>query len=154
MPAITIINASFESSYDGDCVARITNDGRFISQTTAETQNTNVINSFNPKVGEGDDSSGRSYTANIFAGTTLIGTTTGHQDRFEKPEKTDLEDLFGSLDTTDGSLNGTPARTLLGGGEVTRHLHEQKQFATFCKRSIENTKQVRSEHPHEISQAA
>jgi Ca2+-binding RTX toxin-like protein len=94
-----------EASYPGDNTAFITNNGQNISQTTATTYDSNAIYTFTFLAGEEEGEGNSNYTVNIYAGGTLIGTTTadtGNHDRLDADSVTS--------NVSNSALNGQPIR--------------------------------------------
>ncbi len=95
-----------ESSVTGENVAWVYSDGGSISQTTPETYDSDATYTFDMALGDEYGSSNANFTLNIYAGSTLIGTTSG------TTASDDSLDLFtvSSSGYSDASLNGQPIR--------------------------------------------
>ncbi len=106
-----------ESAVDGVNVAFLYNNGNSLSQTLSQTYQDGETYTFEMDVGDATYAGSSNYTINIYAGSTLIGTTSGSTG--------DSDTLTTVSVSTNGysdpSLNGQPIRIEIvkdSGGEL------------------------------------
>jgi hypothetical protein len=105
------------SSMDGDIIYYFSSIGASISQTLGQTYDSNEQYTFSVDIGDPNYSGSQSYTYNLYAGSTLIGTVSGNTGNNDT-----LETVTITSGVPDSNLNGETLRIELiktgGSGEL------------------------------------